>query len=170
MDALNPVDVVVLSGLLATEARDAWTQLALAEAMTLSPATTFRSIHRLAGARLWDADTRRVHRGGAQELLIHAVRWVFPADVGAVARGVPTAHAGPPLRDLFASDSPYVWPWEGGDATGPSVRPLHSCAASLPVRLPAAYELLTLVDALRVGRARERQAAATAIAARLRPP
>lgn len=51
-----------------------------------------------------------------------------------------------------------LWPDDGGEATGLTVEPLHPSCPRLRARFPAAYELLTLVDALRVGRARERRA------------
>ena len=101
---------------------------------------------------------------------MHGVRYVFPATIGALARGVPTAHAGPPLREIIAAESPYVWPWDSGGATGPAVEPLHPRAPLLQASFPAAYELLTLVDAIRVGRVRERQLAAREIRARLGLP
>ena len=167
MDPLNPVDIVVLAGLLSVDRSDAWTQLKLANALQLSPATTFRAVQRLGDARLWDPAQRRADRAGAEELLVHGVRYVFPGSIGPLARGVPTAHAGPPLRDLIVAESPYVWPWDEGDATGPAIEPLHPRAPLLRASFPAVYELLTLVDALRVGRVRERQLAAKEIRARL---
>jgi hypothetical protein len=45
--------------------------------------------------------------------------------------------------------------------------PLYGKAVELPERCPSVYELLTLVDALRVGRARERKIAAEHLRERL---
>lgn len=144
-----------------------FTQLRLSLALHLSPATTFRAVRRLTGARLWDQSALRVDRAGAAELLIHGVRWVFPCVPGALVRGVPTAHSGPPLHGAFASEQLYVWPDEGGTVAGAAVEPLHPCTPFLVDSLHGAYELLTLVDALRVGRARERTLAAKLLRERL---
>jgi hypothetical protein len=50
---------------------------------------------------------------------------------------------------------------------GTSLAPLYPAATTLPERAPEVYRLLTLVDAVRVGRARERGAALAAIDRRL---
>lgn len=50
---------------------------------------------------------------------------------------------------------------------GAAVRPLLARAAELPEHCPELYEALTLVDALRIGRARERALASAALAKRL---
>ncbi|MFZ5480363.1 MAG: hypothetical protein ACOZNI_26600 [Myxococcota bacterium] len=170
MEPLAPVDVLVLAGLLAVEPRESWTQAELAGLLRLSPAMITRSIQRLCDARLYDRGTRRVDRAAAAELLLHAVRLVFPARVGGPARGVPTAHSAPPLRDQLAADSAYVWPWEEGEVSGMAIEPLHPSVPAARASLPEAYELLALVDALRVGRARERALAAREIRSRLGVP
>ena len=46
--------------------------------------------------------------------------------------------------------------------------PLYRAAIHLPERCPSVYESLALVDALRVGRARERKLAAEALAEKLK--
>ena len=72
---------------------------------------------------------------------------------------MPTAHSAPPLCDEITSDDVYVWPGAGGRARGASVTPLYEGAISLPEREPDLYRALALVDAVRVGRVRERRLA-----------
>jgi hypothetical protein len=79
---------------------------------------------------------------------------------------VPTAHSGPKLNSHFASGSEgspvedvLVWPHEDGTVRGVSVTPLYAGAPRTAKKNPALYELLTLVDALRIGQARERRLA-----------
>jgi hypothetical protein len=72
---------------------------------------------------------------------------------------MPTAHSAEPLNTVFLSDESYVWPWAKGNVRGHGIVPLYSsvpAAAGEDVNL---YELLALVDALRIGRARERDLA-----------
>ncbi|MFN2326977.1 MAG: MarR family transcriptional regulator, partial [Gemmatimonadales bacterium] len=95
------------------------------------------------------------------EFLRHGVRYAFPAVTGRATRGVPTAHAGPALRERFDSADALVWPDHSGDSFGPSIAPLYPGATGLPERAPEVYRLLTLVDAIRAGRARERGMAIT---------
>jgi hypothetical protein len=101
------------------------------------------------------------------EFLEHGVKFMFPAKPGVVVAGVPTAHSGPALAEEFIADAKFVWPDAKGDSVGQTVTPLYKRAAQLPSNCPAVYELLTLVDAIRVGRVRERASAMEKIKERL---
>jgi hypothetical protein len=60
-----------------------------------------------------------------------------------------------------------VWPSATGEASGPAVTPLVPNAVELVQRAPRVADLLAVVDALRVGRARERAAAVDALTEQL---
>jgi hypothetical protein len=60
-----------------------------------------------------------------------------------------------------------VWPDATGPEVGAQIEPLVPTAPALARRAPELSDLLTLADALRVGQARERRLAATALAQRL---
>ena len=81
---------------------------------------------------------------------------------GRQARGMPTAYAAPPLSDLIhASLDPIpVWPDAHGEARGESFQPLYPSAPAASRADPTLYQCLCLIDALRGGRARERNLAA----------
>jgi hypothetical protein len=121
----------------------------------------------LAAAGLLRPGTRTVNRLALREFLEHGVRYAFPARPGIEARGVPTAHAAPPLSSHIVSAHAYVWPSAAGPSSGQSVTPLYPAAIRLPDRCPSVYESLALVDALRVGQARERKLAAEVLARKL---
>ena len=76
---------------------------------------------------------------------------------------MPTAHSGPVLSPLLDSATTMVWPDPNGESTGVSLTPLYPRATELPRKAPQIYDALTLVDALRVGQARERNAALSAL-------
>lgn len=84
--------------------------------------------------------------------------------------GLEPAHAAPPLKELLAdaSEPPPVWPHPNGTARGPSLAPLFPSAPGAALEDPALYELLALFDALRAGRAREREMATRLLEERLR--
>ena len=87
------------------------------------------------------------------------MRYVYPAEPGAIQRGMPTAHNAPPLNNIISSEESYVWPWAESEMRGQAIEPLHpgvpgACAKDLVL-----YELLALVDAIRLGRVREKQQA-----------
>lgn len=83
---------------------------------------------------------------------------------------MPTAYAAPPLSGQIADngDLPPVWPDSEGDVRGVTFELLHKAAPKGSRRDPVLYELLALIDALRDGRARERQLAEKELSARLR--
>jgi hypothetical protein len=104
-----------------------------------------------------------------QEFLLHGVRYAFPAVFGGISQGVPTAAAGPTLSRLLVApqEAPTVWPFVAGEVRGPSMCPLYPSAPEAAVKDPALYDLLTLIDAIRIGAARDRELARAEIAKRL---
>jgi hypothetical protein len=162
--ALKPIDVPVALRLAQKpEAKYA----ELGHDMAISSSQSFASVKRLQYAGLVRPGSRSVNRLALGQFLEHGLRYAFPARPGAQARGIPTSHAGPPLaRNIHAEDS-IVWPDPDGQSSGASIAPLYSRAAMLPERCPELYEVLTLADALRVGRARERKLAFAELGVRL---
>ena len=96
------------------------------------------------------------------EFLLHGARYAFPAELGGPSRGMPTSFAAPPLpAQLIVSDAlPPVWPFADGDARGSSVVPLYPSVPLAARRDAKLYTMLALLDALRLGGAREREVAA----------
>jgi hypothetical protein len=114
----------------------------------------------------------RVNKSALLEFLVHGLRYSFPAERGAPARGLPTSYAAEPLSRMVRQgpDSPPVWPSAQGDIHGFSLKPLHKNAAAAAAHDPKLYQLLALVDAVRDGRARERNLAVRELAKRLDRP
>lgn len=101
---------------------------------------------------------------GVVELFVHGIKYVYPAELGAPSRGVPTAHSGPGFAELFSGAEPYVWPHERGEVYGVAVEPLHPSVPAVAAKAPAFHELMATLDVVRVGRARERRVAEQRIA------
>lgn len=151
-EVLRPVDVVV--GLALVREPGAGYQN-LSDTLDISLSTAHQSVQRLVDARLVD-EQRRVHGSSLLEFLLHGVRFAFFARPGPELRGVPTAHSAPPLKEEIVADDHVVWPSAEGSVRGTGIPPLYEGAPGLHARAPELYRALTLVDALRVGRARER--------------
>jgi len=80
----------------------------------------------------------------------------FPVIYGPESRGVPTAHSAPPFSPYVAVDAePLVWADAEGAGRGTALVPLYPRAPALSRTNPPLYELLTLVDSVRIGRSRE---------------
>ncbi len=84
-------------------------------------------------------------------LLVHGVPYVYPPELGAPARGVPTAHSGPGLPDELATGTAIVRPYERGSASGISLEPLHRVVPVVAVEDPAFYQAMSLIEVLRAG-------------------
>lgn len=131
----------------------------LAGDVLMSPSQVHAAVGRAMAAGLLDAE-RIPRRHALLEFILHGVRYAFYAKRGSVTRGVPTAHAAPPLVEEIAGDGlPPVWPDPEGAVRGEAMEPLHRAVPQAVRSDRQLYELLALVDAMRIGRARERKLA-----------
>ena len=164
---LQPLDLLVVLKLIAWEKR-AWTFEIIGSELGVSPSSVYRSYERASQAGLTASD-RSPNRAALTELIIHGVRYVYYVKPGEPTRGMPTAHAAQPLAGLVTSGSDIpVWPDPEGSKRGYAVAPLHESAPRAAKRDAKLYELLSLVDALRIGRARERDLAQAELTRRLK--
>jgi len=162
---LRPHDIAVALEL-ALRPGEPFTPLAKAVGLSLSEAHA--AVGRLTRASLLRQDERRVAPSALLDFLVTGAPHAFPAMLGPETRGVLTAAAAPPLASEFPNAERHVWPSAAGTARGPSLTPLYPKAVHLAGAQPDLYALVTLVDALRVGRARERTRAAELLAQHLR--
>lgn len=161
--SLNPVDVAVALGLVA-QPEATYEQLSMC--LGVSNSTAHDAVARLRVAGLVHLDERRVNRHALMEFIAYGVRYAFPPQWQGQAQGVPTAYAAPPLSERILAAVPAVWADDSGDTVGEALVPLYSRAPELPRRCREVYELLSLVDAIRAGRAREKNLAMRELRAR----
>ena len=182
---LRPQDIVVILKLVAGGANP-WSYAGLGEALGMSASNVFNSIARAQAARL--VDTFQVSRSpgnkgpgflpepkgtNLKEFLIHGVKYAFPVERGGPTRGVLTAEAAAPLNRFFSDQFtlPPVWPHPMGLSRGIAFSPLYKSVPEVVLRDSNSnrkfYELLALVDAIREGRAREREIAIRELSARI---
>ncbi len=167
MTPLKPQDIAVALQLLISPGAK---YAVLAMATGLSQGEVHNAVKRLRGARLVLADAQQVHRAALLEFLGSGVAYAFPAEAGAESRGVPTAYSAGELAAEFGASNPLVWPSITGSVRGASVVPLYAAAPTTATQNPALYELLALVDAVRLGRARERTRAKQLLRERIMSP
>ena len=168
--ALKSQDILVLLKLV-TQRDESWTYNNLAAALDLSPSQVHAAVRRAieSGLASEQGDRVRVNIRNLEEFLLHALRYVSVPERGPKSRGMATLTSAPPFAAMFVDDKePIVWPDPSGDARGESLEPIHKSAPAAARRDPDLYELLVISDALRAGRARERQAAAQELKKRLR--
>jgi DNA-binding MarR family transcriptional regulator len=174
---MKPQDVVVLAKLLSYKKKGvSWSQAGLAKELCLSPSQVNYALKRLSQSQLLapvlseeNNETKLVPVTRAcEEFFIHAVKYAFPPEFGSQCSGLPTAYAASPLNEVIVSgnDLPPVWPAIGkGAVRGIELKPLYHCVAKSIMKFPDQYfyELLALIDAIRLGRAREKSIGAERI-------
>ena len=155
---LKPQDIAILVKLLAKHS-DSWRQVDIAMEMGISQGEVAKALARLANAGLIQG--KRPNRSAALELLIHGVKYFFPVELGPLAVGVPTAISSPAHKKMVVqnNDDVYVWPSPLGDKRGQVIYPLYPQLAMAAIKDPEFYNLMSAVEIIRIGRARERKLA-----------
>ena len=153
-------DLLVLLKL-ATKGTEKWSYAQLAQELGMSASEVHSCIKRCGLAGLYNAHTRRQNNLALSEFLIHGLRYVFPAQPGPIRQGIPTSYAAEPLshRIQFDEREAPVMPLLHGPARGPEIIPLFPSAPAAASRDKHLHRLLSLADALRSGKARERNLA-----------
>lgn len=162
---LKPQDCIILIKLLANPGVD-WSQRQLSKVLCISLAEINAGIKRLSEAGLLrkDKDDKLFPNiNAAEEFLISGIKFIFPAKLGEYTRGIATAVAAPLFHNKIAlgNDPIPVWPDAVGEKRGVALVPLHP---SIPRALrenpdQSFYDLLVLIDVIRLGRPRERNLA-----------
>ena len=102
-------------------------------------------------------------RAACEECLISGVKYFFPAQLGTYTRGIATSYAAPIFKNhIMVGQNPIpVWPYAEGTERGLALKPLYRSVPESVTQYPDQlfYESLTLIDAIRAGRARERNIA-----------
>ncbi|QHJ01509.1 MarR family transcriptional regulator [Xylophilus rhododendri] len=171
---LKPQDLLVLLKV-AAHPPQRWTYVALGGALNMSASETHACVKRAVASGLALAPSRSEWspiRPNLLEFMLYGVRYVWPAPLGPVKRGVPTAFGAEPLASQLtaaAGEAP-VWAHPDGKTKGPTLPPLYRTAPHAALTDPALHRLLALLDALRTGRARERNLAAKLMEIELMQP
>jgi hypothetical protein len=168
---LKPQDLLI--ALKAAVSKDTqFTYASLASQLGISVAQTHAAVKRAEAARLIHAPSREgitVMRSALIEFVIHGVKYCFPPSTGAPTRGMPTAFAGPSLKDLIVQGTQVVpvWPDSNGTVSGYALTPIFPSVPKACASDSILYDVLALIDALRIGAAREREIAIELLRQRL---
>ena len=165
---MRPQDIVVLLKIIAIN-NNKWRNIDIAIALNISPSEVSEALNRCKIAKLINKEKREVHLNALTEFLIYGLKYVFPAEPGAIAKGIPTAHSASPIKEKIKSGSEsYVWPHADGNTRGQTIDPLYKTVPEASINDPELYKLIVLVDTIRIGRAREVQIAIDELKRRLR--
>jgi hypothetical protein len=150
---LKAQDILLLLKMLSYKEKY-WRIVDFANELAISASEISMGLERLKFCGLINSDKRKLYPAAVLEFLIHGLKYVFPAHLGTITRGIPTAHSHASNKK-FISDIAYVWPSEEGDIKGVGISPLYESVPHAVQSDKKLYFLLSLIDLLRVGRVRE---------------
>jgi len=154
-NGMRPQDIVVLLKIISIR-NDKWRNIDIANAVGISPSEVSEALNRCRIAKLIDSKKRKVNINSFTEFLVYGLKYVFPAEPGAVVKGIPTAHSASPIKEHISSDiDVYVWAYAKGTHRGQAIEPLYKTLPKVAPENELFFELLTIVDTIRIGRARE---------------
>ena len=156
---LASLEAQISEGCLGASAFDPFALRTLEGALGISKTEISASLRRSVAATLAIKYNERpkVNRRNLTEFVKHGLKYAFPAKLGAPQRGVATGFAAPMLEGQLVSSGAdiHVWPHAEGSRRGLSIAPLFKSVPEAALKDERLYELLALVDAIRLGNQRE---------------
>jgi len=154
---LSPIDLVILIKIALSHGSEI-SQSKLAEGLFISQSEISKSLARSRYARLVSGKYSLMLQG-LMEFIEHGVKYCFPQQPGPIVRGIPTAHSHDALNNRINSGENYVWPTARGTIRGQAILPLYPSVIDASLVDSELHMALALVDAIRVGRNREKHLA-----------
>lgn len=152
---MRPQDIVILLKKITDKGR-VLKNGQIAKELGISASEVSEALERCRIARLVDTAKQRVNILALEEFLVHGLKYVFPGQPQSVVRGMATAISASPMKEkIVGGQEQYVWPYSKGNIRGMALAPLYKTVPMAVTEDDILYKLLTLVDTLRMGRARE---------------
>lgn len=151
---MRPHDIVILLKIITYGDND-WYIKDTANELFISQSEVSESLNRSVMAGLISSNKKRVMKLALYDFLVYGLKYVYPVKPEGLVRGVKTSHSAPPLSNEMVSDEIYVWPYVKGDSRGYAIEPLHPNVPKACLEDSQLYELLALVDGIRIGNKRE---------------
>ena len=91
------------------------------------------------------------------EFIVYGLKYVFPAALGKITRGIATTLGAPVLQGklMTSGELVLVWPDVHGKNKGQTLEPLYKTVTKAVRRDAHLYAMLALTDAVRIGAPRE---------------
>ncbi|MBF0367630.1 MAG: hypothetical protein HQK50_18795 [Oligoflexia bacterium] len=154
--SLRPQDVLIALKILLIE-KGAWKVMDIANSLEMSQSEISQGLKRLQVSKLLDSKKKHILHTSFFEFLIYGLKYVYPMVVSSIVRGIATAHSAKVLNMEFNEDPNdiFVWEYEKGTTRGQSLLPLYRTVPIAAAKDNSLYELLALLDVIRIGRVRE---------------
>jgi len=155
---MRPHDIAILLKIASKEQKQ-WYMKDLAYELGISASEISESINRSVIAGLISSDKKTIKKLSLLDFLKSGLRYVYPQQPGPMVRGIGTAHSAFPLNKEIVSEAQFVWPFGKGNIQGQAIEPLHPKTPEACLRDEKYYQLMSLTDAIRIGKAREQNIA-----------
>jgi hypothetical protein len=137
-----------------------WSMSVLGDQLSLSKSQVHYSVKNCVQVGLLGEKTLTPKPEAIKEFIGHAVKYLLPAKWLGQGIGIATAHSMEPLCEVIsAAGLPIIWEEPNGTLEGMILKPIHPSAPFASLIDRQLYEYLALIDALRSGRAREKNMA-----------
>jgi hypothetical protein len=142
----------------------------LGKTLHLSPSTVYEALKRCRQSKLVTGTCQGGRSVGVKivpqklyEFLVHAVPILYYPRLVAPVRGLPTAAFSPLFRERFTKpgDLVVVWPYSKGKEIGEGLLPIYPSIPIASSQNPTLHQMMAAVDLLRIGKVREKKAAAS---------
>mgnify|MGYP003691480993 CR=1 FL=1 len=150
-NGMRPQDIVILLKIVA-QGGERVRLTPMANSLHISLSEVSEGLHRCKFAKLVDERKKVVDKAALFEFLVHGIKYVFPLEAGRLVYGIKTAHSTDSLQNLFPDNQEdvFVWEMKGGTVKGQALTPLHKNVALAAKDDPKLYELLALVEVIRL--------------------
>ncbi|WP_304249278.1 hypothetical protein [Parabacteroides gordonii] len=154
-NGMRPQDVLILLKM-TTLRHTFWRIEDLRLSLKLSASEVSEALDRCRMAKLVDVSKRKVHAASFLEFLFYGLKYAFPVQPAGIVRGIPTAYSAPPINTMIVANSQkVVWAYAKGTERGQAIEPLYKTVPEVVENDLQLYELLALVDTIRIGKVRE---------------
>lgn len=159
MNALRPYDPVVALYLGSLKKWDHYEKAS--QELLISPSMIFASVKRLRYAGLIADGPNRVNIKALGDFIQYGVPYAFADKPMEMTLGIPTSWGCPALKSNFnfSENTPDVWAHPKGVVRGYRVEPLHKKFPEASLGNENIYNYCGLIDAIRLGRSREKKMA-----------
>ena len=159
-NGMRPQDIAILLKIISLEKNkeinNNWRNMDLATLLKISSSEISNSLNRSKIAQLIDSSKRHVAKKSLKEFLVYGLKYTFPVELGAIAKGIPTAHSASPINNSIISNGEnFVWAYFKGTTKGQTIEPLYKALPKVVENDTLFYELMVITDTLRIGKNRE---------------
>lgn len=154
-NGMRPQDVLILLKKITKNGKNLLNK-DIAASLKISQSEVSEALERCRIAKLVDRNKQKINIMALEEFLIYGLKYVFPAQPENIVRGIPTAFSATPIKEQISQGvEKYVWPYNKGTERGQGIEPLYKSVPEIVNDDAELYELLVIVDTLRIGKIRE---------------